>query len=113
MRYDDFLSWCGTRLIAAASDFPSGVTEVFVCIRAENVLLLKGVETVSASARNRLPGIVKSLTREGPIWRIELDCGFTLTALLTRQACDELALQENDRVLALIKATNVHLIPRS
>ncbi|HXQ02409.1 MAG TPA: ABC transporter ATP-binding protein, partial [Candidatus Udaeobacter sp.] len=102
-----------TRLIAAASDFPSGVTEVFVCIRAENVLLLKGVEAVSASARNRLPGIVKSLTREGPIWRIELDCGFTLTALLTRQACEELALQENDRVLALIKATNVHLISRS
>lgn len=102
-----------TRLIAAASDFPNAVTEVFVCIRGENVLLLKGVETVSASARNRLPGIVKSLTREGPTWRIELDCGFTLTALLTRQACEELALQENDSVLAMIKATNVHLISRS
>jgi molybdate transport system ATP-binding protein len=49
------------RLIAVASDFPSGATEAFVCIRAENVLLLKSVETVSASARNRLPGIVKSL----------------------------------------------------
>jgi molybdate transport system ATP-binding protein len=100
------------RLIAAASDFPAGVTEAFVCIRAENVLLLKGAETVSSSARNRLPGIVKSLIREGPIWRIELDCGFSLTALLTRQACEELALQENDHVLAMIKATNVHLIPR-
>ena len=101
------------RLIAAARDFPSGVTEAFVCIRAEDVLLLKSVETVSASARNRLPGIVKSLTHEGPMWRIELDCGFTLTALLTRQACEELALQENDRVLAMIKATNVHLISRT
>jgi len=46
------------------------------------------------------------------MWRIELDCGIPLTALLTRQACEELALQENDRVLAMIKATNVHLIPR-
>jgi molybdate transport system ATP-binding protein len=101
------------RLIAAARDFPSGVTEAFVCIRAEDVLLLKSVETVSASARNRLPGIVESLTPEGPMWRIELDCGFTLTALLTRQACEELALQENDRVLAMIKATNVHLISRT
>jgi molybdate transport system ATP-binding protein len=100
------------RLIASASNFPGDVTEAFVCIRAENVLLLKGAETVSSSARNRLPGIVKSLTREGPIWRIELDCGFTLTALLTRQACEELALQENDHVLAMIKATNVHLIAR-
>ena len=100
------------RLIAAASDFPSDVTEAFVCIRAENVLLLKSAETIPSSARNQLPGIVKSLIREGPIWRIELDCGFILTALLTRQACEELALQENDHVLAMVKATNVHLVPR-
>jgi molybdopterin-binding protein len=46
------------------------------------------------------------------MWRIDLDCGFALTALLTRQACEELALQENDRVLAMIKATNIHLISR-
>jgi molybdopterin-binding protein len=50
---------------------------------------------------------------EGPMLRIEIDCGFTLTALLTRQACEELGLQENDSVLAMIKATNVHLISRS
>ncbi|MGA8654576.1 MAG: ABC transporter ATP-binding protein, partial [Chthoniobacterales bacterium] len=101
------------RLTAAARDFPRGVTEAFVCIRAEDVLLLKNVESVSASARNRLPGVVKSLGREGPMWRIELDCGFTITASLTRQACEELALQENDHILAMIKATNVHLISRS
>ena len=101
------------RLIAAARDFPSDVKEAFVCIRAEDVLLLKSIQTIPASARNRLPGIVKSLTREGPMFRIELDCGFPLTALLTRQACEELALRENDRVLALVKATNVHLISRA
>jgi molybdate transport system ATP-binding protein len=101
------------RLVAAASDFPNGATEAFVSIRAEDVLLLKNVETLSVSARNRLPGIVRSLIPEGPMLRIEIDCGFTLTALLTRQACEELALQENDRVLAMIKATNVHLISRS
>jgi molybdopterin-binding protein len=50
---------------------------------------------------------------EGPLWRIEIDCGFALTALLTRQACEELALQENDRVIAMVKAMNVHLILRS
>jgi molybdate transport system ATP-binding protein len=101
------------RLIAAAADFPSDIREAFVCIRAEDVLLFKNVEKVSTSARNRLPGIVKSLTHEGPMWRIELDCGFTLTALLTRQACEELALQPNDPVLAMIKAMNLHLIPRA
>lgn len=101
------------RLIAAARDFPSDVKEAFVCIRAEDVLLLKNVETMSASARNRLSGIVTSLGHEGPMWRIELDCGFPLTALLTRQACEELALQKDDRVMAMIKAMNVHLISRS
>jgi molybdate transport system ATP-binding protein len=101
------------RLIAAASDFPSGAAEAFVCIRAENVLLLKNAETGSVSARNRLPGIVRSVTREGPIRRIVIDCGFSLTALLTRQACEELDLKENDAVLAMIKATNVHLIARA
>jgi molybdate transport system ATP-binding protein len=101
------------RLIASARDFPGDAKEAFVCIRAEDVLLLKNVETMSASARNRLPGIVKSVTHEGPMWRIDLDCGFPLTALLTRQACEELALQESDRVLAMIKATNIHLISRS
>jgi molybdate transport system ATP-binding protein len=102
-----------TRLIAAAPGFSIGDAEVFVCIRAEDVLVFKTAESVSASARNRLPGIVRSLAREGPTWRIEMDCGFPLTALLTRQACEELALRENDRVLAMIKAMNVHLIPRS
>ena len=101
------------RLVAAARDFPSNVKEAFVCIRAEDVLLLKNVETMSASARNRLPGIVKSVGHEGPMWRIDLDCGFPLTALLTRQACEELGLQKNDRVVAMIKAMNVHLISRS
>jgi molybdate transport system ATP-binding protein len=101
------------RLIAAARDFPSEAKEAFVCIRAEDVLLLKRIETISASARNRLPGIVKSLIHEGPMWRIELDCGFPLKALLTRQACEELAIRESDHVLAMIKATNVHLISRS
>jgi molybdate transport system ATP-binding protein len=102
-----------TQLIATASNFPGKAKDAFVCIRAEDVLLLKNVETLPASARNRLPGIVKSLFREGPMWRIELDCGFALTALLTRQACEELALQVDDRILAMIKATNVHLISRS
>jgi len=45
------------------------------------------------------------------MWRIGLDCGFPLSALLTRQACEELALREGDEVVALIKAPNIHLVP--
>jgi molybdate transport system ATP-binding protein len=45
--------------------------------------------------------------------RIDLDCGFPLMALLTKQACEELALKPNDRVTALIKAPQIHLIPHA
>jgi molybdate transport system ATP-binding protein len=44
--------------------------------------------------------------------RLGLTCGFPLTALITRQACDELALQEGDQVTALLKAPAIHLVPR-
>jgi molybdate transport system ATP-binding protein len=44
--------------------------------------------------------------------RVELDCGFTLIALLTRQAGDEMGLKPGDRVVALVKAPHIHLIPR-
>lgn len=99
------------RLIALAVDLPVGVSDVFVCIRAEDVMLLGG-DAGRASARNHLPAVVKSLLREGPMMRIELDCGFPLTALLTKQACEELALRQGARVVALVKAPQIHLVPR-
>ena len=100
-------------LSSTAYGLPADVTKVLVCIRAEDVMLFSGDETAHTSARNRLRGVIQSLTREGPMLRIHLDCGFPLSALLTRQACEELALQEGNSVVALIKAPNVHLVPRS
>lgn len=100
------------RLTALEQDLPSGTRDVYVCIRAEEVILMKGEEG-QTSPRNRLAATVKLLTREGPVMRIDLDCGFPLVAFVTRQACEELALQEKDRVMALIKAPQIHLIPRA
>lgn len=85
--------------------------DVYVCIRAEDVILLKG-DAGPSSARNRLAGVVQLVTHEGLHMRVELDCGFALAALLTKQACEEMALAPGDRVTALIKAPHVHLIPR-
>jgi len=99
------------RLLGLAGDLPPRTTDVFVCIRAEDVILTKG-EPVWRSPRNSLNAVVRELTLEGPMVRIDLDCGFALSALLTRQACDELGLKAGERVLALVKAPNVHLIPR-
>lgn len=97
------------KLVALAPDLPADAAEVWVCIRAEDVILVKG-EPGQSSPRNSLPAVVRGLSREGPMMRIELDCGFPLAALLTKQACEELALVENDSVLALIKAPQIHLI---
>jgi molybdate transport system ATP-binding protein len=100
-----------TLLAAAAQNLPENTGKVYVCIRAEDVILVKGGDSPS-SARNHLPAVIKSVTHEGPLMRVELDCGFTLTALLTKQACEELALQPGNRVVALVKAPHIHLIPR-
>lgn len=97
-------------LTAVAGTLSPGVTAVYVCIRAEDVILSK-VENGHASPRNRLPVVVRRLTPEGPLVRIELDCGFSLAALLTRPACEELAVKEGSSLLALIKAPQIHLIP--
>ena len=99
------------QITAMEHDLPPGATEVHVCIRAEDVILLKG-EAGPSSPRNHLPGTVRALHREGPLMRVELDCGFPLVALLTKQACEELALAPGQNVIALVKAPSIHLIAR-
>lgn len=100
-----------TKLAALARDLPADTRDVFVCIHAEDVILLKGADRPS-SPRNHLPATVQAITRDGPLLRIDLACGFPLAAMLTKQACEELELKPGDRVVALVKAPNVHLIPR-
>ena len=61
--------------------------------------------------RNGLAATVRALAREGLLVRVQLDCGFPLAALLTQPACQELALHAGLRLVALVKAPQVHLIP--
>src|SRR5712691_13104150 len=50
--------------------------EVYFCIRAEDVMLEKRVANLSqSSARNHLLGHIRSVDREGPMMRVDLDCG--------------------------------------
>lgn len=97
---------------------PGGTaTEVFVSIRGEDVVLAKnaagpdpGLEGLSA--RNRLRGRVTALTPEGPVYRVVVNCGFPLAALVTRQTVQALKLSMGDEVVAAVKAPSVHLFPR-
>jgi molybdate transport system ATP-binding protein len=87
----------------------SGETgEVFACIRAEDVALTRDLAQTS-SARNRVAGQVQSVILEGPLARIELDCGFPLVAVVTAQSAGELELRPGDAVCAIVKTTAVHV----
>lgn len=100
------------RIVGLANQLPAGVHDVLVSIRAEDVMLVATGSAPVASARNRLPGRVVALVDQGATVRVELDCGFPLTALLTRQAVAELGIAIGSEVVALIKAPSVHLIAR-
>jgi molybdate transport system ATP-binding protein len=97
------------RLLAVAQESPT--VNVFVCIRGEDVALQR--DSGEGSPRNRLAAVVESVTPEGPLVRVGLDCGFPLIALVTRPACADLGLQIGDKLTAVVKAPAVHLIPRA
>jgi len=60
------------------------------------------------SARNRLPGTVKSLKLGNVMAEVYLDVsGHTVVAVITRASVERLGLKEGDRVTALIKSTDV------
>lgn len=102
----------GVKLVAVADDFPGKATEAHVCIRADDVMLTTEM-LPSASARNRFSAVVVSVERDGPLVRLELDCGFPLKALLTPQAAAEMQIRPQTAVGVLIKAPHVHLIHRA
>ncbi|HSK27297.1 MAG TPA: ABC transporter ATP-binding protein [Jiangellales bacterium] len=85
---------------------------VLVCIRAEDVALELPGRAVGSSPRNHLPGVVTAVTGEGPLVRVDLDCGFHLAAYVTRPAREELGLTPGLAVVATVKSQAVHLVPR-
>ena len=60
------------------------------------------------SARNRFPGVVRSVEVDGVMALVELEAGpFRVTAAITRDAVDELGLRDGVRATATVKATSV------
>ncbi|MBD0315248.1 MAG: ABC transporter ATP-binding protein [Nitrospiraceae bacterium] len=95
------------RAVGTAEEGP----DVFVCIRAEDVTVERAASG-ETSARNHLPGTVHQIDSLGALARITLDCGFPLTAVITRTALSELGLSVGSSVRAVFKAGSVHLITR-
>src|SRR3954447_26206635 len=63
---------------------------------------------VAISGRNQLRGYVDEVRVEGLLAQVRLRIGDqTLTAVITRDAVDELKLRRGDEALAIVKATEV------
>lgn len=99
----------GTKLTALGAEETG--PDVFVCIRAEDVVL-ETLGVGATSARNHLAGTVREVHPTGALVRVEIDCGFPLSATVTRSAVEDLHLSPGASVVAAIKAGAVHLIPR-
>jgi molybdate transport system ATP-binding protein len=96
--------------LTALADEETG-QDVFVCVRGEDVMLeAEGSSTISA--RNQLAGEVLDVSIQGALVRVGIDCGFPLSAIVTRSALDDMHLAPGTAVIAAIKAGAVHLIPR-
>lgn len=61
-----------------------------------------------SSARNRLPGIVTNIVRDGVMAQVDLQAGpFRIVSLMSREAVDALGLEVGSRAVAVIKSTTV------
>jgi molybdopterin-binding protein len=61
-----------------------------------------------SSARNRLPGVVVAVERDGVMAKVEMACGeFRIVSLMSREAADDLELEPGVPAAAVVKATTV------
>ena len=73
----------------------------------DDVLLSR--EPIASSARNRFLGTVTSAQEEQGLLRVTLSCGFTVQALVTFAAGEELAIEQGRRYYVTFKASAVRL----
>jgi tungstate transport system ATP-binding protein len=94
----------------ALTAIPEG-RNVLLCIRPEDVSLTPSDSlSQKSSMRNRLIGRITKIVPSGPFVRVSVDCGFILTALITRRSCTDLGLSVGTMVVAGVKATAIHVL---
>lgn len=79
-------------------------------VPASEVERLRGSDAASheLSARNRFPGIVRSIEIDGLLAQVELEAGpFRVVSVITREAAESLGLEVGMPATALVKATSV------
>ena len=84
---------------------------VIALVKSTDAMLIKGdASQIKLSARNRLAGQVTSVQKGNAMAYVTLKVGESqIGASITREALDELQINNGDRVTAVIKATEVML----
>ncbi len=84
-----------------------GTTRVLAPTELARVLRERGTNSRS-SARNRMPGVVVDVKRDGVMAQIDLACGpFRIVSLMSREAADELDLRPGQPATAVVKSPMV------
>ena len=86
-------------------------SEVYALVKASSVIIMASVEKMKLSARNQLRGTVSSCKKgavNGEV-SIQLAGGKTVTAFITNDSIDGLALKEGNQAVAVIKSSSVIL----
>ncbi|WP_280882047.1 TOBE domain-containing protein [Streptomyces pseudovenezuelae] len=84
-------------------------TPVRALVKSTEVSLATG-PVAGLSIRNQLPGTITDITTGEAMASVKLDVdGGALTAAITREAVDDLALKTGDPAVALIESTEVSL----
>ena len=104
-----FAAAVSDRTIEAVGDVFVG-EQVLLCVRPEDVTLSANGPGQATSARNTFPGRIEKMVLLGPYHKVRLDCGFPLTAYVTKASARELGLREGSEVTASFKATAIHVV---
>lgn len=97
----------GEHEIMTAGDFSAG-DRLNLFIRPEDITIAAGAAV--SSARNHLDARIVQLSLVGPLVRLQLDCGFPLLAVVTRQSAEELGLSIGRSVHAQFKTAAIHAV---
>jgi tungstate transport system ATP-binding protein len=97
------------KVLEAVSAYNAG-DSVFICIRPEDVVLSRYLETTSA--RNNFKAKIINIDPWGLEYKLNLDCGFDLAASVTKQSLENLDLKIGEEIFVSFKATAIHVIRR-
>jgi tungstate transport system ATP-binding protein len=107
-----FIASVAGHKIEAIGDFNVG-DKVILCVRPENIVISHDSVRGSTSERNVFSGMILKIIPLGPFQKIQLDCGFPLTAYITNDSRESLSLQEGKEITVSFKATAVYVIGSS